>query len=435
MLLKMKNWKLKVKKVLGGSLVPWLVVGLAIRLFLMANALHPDIRGYNLGAYLISQQGQVLHFYDYISQLPEGNHWKQLYGDDLFIYPPIPYLVTGGVMKLLSWAYPWETFRQLIDDMGLVVDDPSLPGLMVLLKLPFLVFDLVGLWLVGKYFEKNKRKKRVAQVAWIFNLPLIYASYMVAQFDVMIAVVILGALVLGLKKRWVWAGVVLGLGTGVKLFPIFLLPLVAFAAGERLGERVKVVAAGVGTYLAVILPYVLGSSGFRQYALLASQTDKIFFAKIPITGAEYLPIFLVGVAGIYWWAFYKAKDKPLWWWMTALMLVFFSVVHFHPQWLVWITPLWVMMLAEGWGTVIYPLAVWLGCYVMFVLSFEPSLNFSLFERLHPAWQGFNFTQWLARYYPPAEFFSIFRGLFAGTSLWVVGSRMGTNGRRGEGKGK
>jgi hypothetical protein len=166
-----------------------------------------------------------------------------------------------------------------------------------------------------------------------------------------------------------------------------------------------------------------------MYALLATQTDKIFFAKVPITGAEFLPIFLVGTVILYWWVFYRSKARPLWWWWLALMIMFFSVVHFHPQWWVWAMPVVVIYLAKEWPRSIYPVLVWLGCYLMFILSFEPSLNFSLFERLHPGWHGFNFTHWLVKYYEPPVFFSMFRAVFAGTGLWVIGQRIETDGKR------
>lgn len=399
------------------KLLPWLILAVIIRFLIIGTTLHPDIRGYNFGAYLIAQKGQLLTFYDYISTLPTKDPIVKLYGVDLFIYPPAPYLTMAFFMKILSPFYPWSLYQNLILDMGQIVDKIAFSRLLYLLKGPFLVFEFLGLWLIGKLFTK-KKETFLAQIIWLFNPITIYASYMVSQFDVMIAVAILGSLVLFKQKRFGWAAVVLGLGAGVKQFPLFLLPFLALASSKKITERAKMLAFGIGTYLLLIFPY-LGSPGFRRYALLASQTDKIFFAKIPVSGAEYLPLFLVGIIFLLWWCFFQPKKFALWQWFLMVNLLFFSLVHYHPQWFVWATPLLIILLAKDLANSLYPVGGLLLCFAVIVLLFEPSLNFGLFLPLQPSWTNFYFARFISRFFEANVLASIVRGVFAATALFIV----------------
>lgn len=399
------------------KLLPWLILAIIIRLVIIPITLHPDIRGYNFGAYLIAQKGHLLDFYDYLSGLPADNPLVKIYGIDLFIYPPIPYLTMALFMKILSVFYPWDLFQVLILDMSQVIGQINLPRLLYLLKGPFLVFELLGFWLIGKLFDRQK-DVFLARILWLFNPVAIYASYMVSQFDIFIAVAILGTLVLFRQKRFGWAAVVLGLGAGVKQFPLFLIPFLALTASKKMTERIKIFTAGVGTYFLLLLPY-LGSWGFRRYALLATQTDKIFFAKIPVSGAEYLPLFLVGLVFLFWWSFFKPEKFSLWEWFLAVNLLFFSLVHYHPQWLVWITPLLIIYLVKDWPRSIFPVGILLLCYGIIVLLFESSLNLGLFLPLRPSWTNFSISQFISRFYEANILASVIRGIFAATSLFMV----------------
>jgi len=399
------------------KLIPWLILAILIRLLIIGITLHPDIRGYNFGAYLVAQKGQLLSLYDYMSTLPANDPIVKLYGVDLFIYPPVPYLAMAFFMKILSPLYSWPLYETLIVDMSRIVDQALFSPLLYLLKGPFLVFDFLGLWLIGKLF-RNKKDAFLARIFWLFNPVTIYASYMVSQFDIMIAVAILGSLVLFQQKRFRWAAVVLGLGAGVKQFPLFLLPFLSLVASKKVVERAKIFATGIGTYILLILPY-LGSPGFRRYALLASQTDKIFFAKIPVSGAEYLPLFLVGLVYLFWWCFFKPKNFSLWQWFLVVNLLFFSLVHYHPQWFVWITPLLIIFLIKGWSQSIFPVATLLLCYGIIILLFESSLNVGLFIPINPSLINFSISQSIRRFYEVNVLASMIRGVFAATSLFIV----------------
>ncbi|MAG59626.1 hypothetical protein CMO96_02440, partial [Candidatus Woesebacteria bacterium] len=317
------------------KIIPWLVIAIAIRLLVASVTLHPDLRAYARASYLISQEGMVFNFYD-----------ANLGGlsNDILNYPPIAYLSTAPFMTILSSFYPWDLFQTLLHDFDKVYGDPQLPLLLFLLKSPYIIFDLVGLLLIGQLFREHK-KRFWAQIVWLFNPITIYTSYMMGQSDLLIALFILLAIVMAAKKKYLWAAVSLGVGGGVKLFPLLLIPFLVLQGGKTLGERLKIFAVAIGTFLAIISPY-LPSVGFRQYALVASQTDKMLFAKIPVSGAEFLPIFVVLFGLLIWLCFQKPDRIALWQWFLIVLLSFFGLTHYHPQWFVWTVPLLILLVVS-----------------------------------------------------------------------------------------
>lgn len=399
------------------KLLPWLVLGIILRLVIIPSTLHPDIRGYNYGAFLVSS-GHIFDFYDYLGNLPKEHPLVSLFGVNLFIYPPLAYLYPAIFMKVFSPIFPLDLFNTLLLDMWEVLGNPKLPLLLYLLKLPYFVADMFIVWLVGQYFT-SKKEKLLSRILWLLNPVVIYSTYMISQFDVLIALAILGTLILSLHHRFFIAAAVLSLGASVKQFPLFLLPILALNSYSTFGKKLAVFITGLIVYLLVLLPY-LPSVGFRRYALLASQTDKIFFAKIPLSGGEFLPLFLVGLFLVYWFCSLYNVKYQLWQWMILPLLLFYSLVHFHPQWFTWVTPILIIFLVKLWPRGIYPISVLMLSYFGLVFMFEPSLNVGLFEPVNPPWnRDFSLIPAIANFFPEITARSIFASLFAGSSFIIL----------------
>lgn len=343
------------------KLFPWLIIGLAIRLSLMMYTIHPDIRGHNLAAYLIAQKGQILSLYDYLRLQPRTDPWVVLYRDDIFSYPPLAYLTHGLANFILYPLYPQQLFHTFILDMGQTTGHPQLPWLLFLLKLPYFAADVFCLFILYRLLEPKHRF--FGSVLWLFNPLTLYSAYMLGQFDIFIVLFIL------LAHLWPnLSPVLIGLAAGYKPFPLFFLPFLP-------GSKLKNISTGLLTYGLLILPYI-PSIGFRQYALLASQTDKISYAKIFVSGSQYLPIFFTGLVVLFWLNYIRPKLLPAWAWPMSVLLLFYSVTHYHPQWFTWISPFLILTLIN-FKKSLPLLAILLLCHLLIVLSFEPSLNFGL----------------------------------------------------------
>ena len=61
--------------------------------------------------------------------------------------------------------------------------------------------------------------------------------------------------------------------------------------------------------------------------------------KLPLSGAEYLSVFMVAyfVLLILATRSHNQKDS-LWRFGLVLMLLFFAITHYHPQWFLWVAP-------------------------------------------------------------------------------------------------
>nr|OGC89942.1 MAG: hypothetical protein A2V48_02535 [Candidatus Amesbacteria bacterium RBG_19FT_COMBO_48_16] len=379
------------------KLVPWLILGFGLRLILIPITLHPDIRAVYLAADLINHRGQMFDFYDYLSRLPRDDKLIISFGYDnifIFIYPPLAYLTHALFNLFLSPLYPASAFQTLIYDIGRARLDSGLPLLLYLLKLPYLLADIFCFWLIYRLLpDKNKI---LGSLVWIFNPLVIYSAYMMGQFDIFIAAFLLLAVYFADKKPLL-AAVTLGIGAGFKPFPLLLLFFLP-------GSKIKNIISGLAAYLVILLPY-LPSWGFRHYALFAAQSEKMFYAGIPVSGSQLLPLFAVVYSVFAWWNHFRPRDLPLWGWFLAVLLLFFSVTHFHPQWFTWATPLLTMSFALLPKTRL-PLLALLAGFIMIIFSFDQSLSFGLF--------GSNLRLLL-----PDDFISIVRGLFAGTAAVTV----------------
>lgn len=381
------------------------IVGLAIRLVLIPITMHADFRAYNLAAYLITQKGQLFSFYDYISRLPRNDRILEVFMDDgLFIYPPLAYLTHALFMWLFSPLYPWPTLNTLILYFDHVRPDPHLPWLLYLLKFPYLVADAAGLIILLKLVDPKRRL--MAATLWIFNPVTIYSAYMLAQFDIYIAMFLLLAMLLAARGRSLWAAVCIGIAAGYKPFPLLLAPFL----GQGLWGKTKHIGLSLLTYLAIIFPY-LSSPGFKQYALLANQTEKLWFAKISVSGGQYISVFLLGLVLLLWWNFYKPKAMSLTGWITSALLLFFSVVHYHVQWFTWVIPSLIIILTTN-KKLLFPSAVLIFCYIAMVLLGEQTLFFGLFGSNFSLASKFTFI-------PVDQFVSLIRSVFAATSVYLI----------------
>jgi hypothetical protein len=371
----------------------WVVVGVVLRLILMPLTAHPDIRGHYLGGYILSVKNQYLGVYDYISRQPRTDPLVKIYGDDFLVYSPLTYWVHGLWLKLPF--YSPALLQKLFFDYSGALADPGHSGLLLFLKLPYLGIDLLCLWLLLKFVDAKNRV--LTALLWAINLPLIYSAYLMGQFDIFIVVFMLVAAYFAKLNRPLPAAVALAISSGFKPFGLFMLPFLP-------GNRIKNILVGVITYGAIIAPYALTSPAFRMYALSAQQSDKVWFAKILVSGSQSLPLFMVGCVVFFWLSIKNYKLLPSWAWLATPLLVFYSVTQYHPQWFAWISPLLILALvlkpAARWGVL-----TMLGVHLAVVLSFDKSLNFGLFGLNYSLQSVFNDGN-----------MSLARGVLAGTSL-------------------
>lgn len=378
-----------------------ILIGLLVKILIAITAIHPDFRAVNLAAKIIVSDSQYFNFYDYISKLPRNDLIVNLYGDNLFIYPPLAYLFHVPFFTVLQGIYPQTEWQTLIEDIGSLRKLDNTPYLLALLKLPYLFVDIIGLIVLYKFSER--KNKLLAVSLWWLNPVVIYSAYGIGQFDIVISVLLLITLLISNKHSLVSA-VFLGIASGFKPFPLVLLP---FLPGKKLIN----ISLGIFTYLLIILPY-LSSPGFRMYALFADQSSKLLFAKLYVSQTQYVSVFIL--LYVLWLLLHITKKilLPTWCWFMGVLLIFYSVSNFHPQWFTWLMPISVLGIINN-KNILRPTLILTILFFILIFSFDPSLHFGLFNsKINP-------IELLPNFITKDTLISWVRSLFAAASIWII----------------
>jgi hypothetical protein len=164
-------------------------------------------------------------------------------------YPAfIPYLLTlGEKVRLLLHA----------PDYG--------PVEVILIKLPSVLAHLAGvpLCLLGLRRFLGERRARATAVLYALSAPLFVNAALWSQWDALLCLALVAALIALLHDRPVWAGAAMGWALTIKMQAIIAAPVLLVYVARRFG--VKKLVAGMAAGLLVIgilsAPYVLAGAG------------------------------------------------------------------------------------------------------------------------------------------------------------------------------
>lgn len=359
----------------------WIIItgGLILRIILSLSTYHSDMQVFDLAGRLVAS-GNVLNLYDFSS------------ASAVFNYPPLIYMYHG-------------LFRFLFGG----IENPFV------LKGPYLIFDALAALTLFKLFNA-RREKILALGLWIFNPVSLYATYMMGQFDIIPTFFIILSVYLAVKNKLNLAALALGFGIAFKISPLFLvIPLIIF--GKNIGEKMRLLFLALAPYLLTIIPY-FPSDSFRATALFANQSSKSLYANLPVSGGESILLF-PALLLIFYLIILSLKIKTDIWRLYAIpFLLFFIFTHYHPQWLIWLTPLLIIDLVSSGFKNLNPYLLILMSWFMSLFFFDPSLTFGIFSPLFPS---DNITLWsLFNLNPDYNFSrSIFQTIFAAAGFYLI----------------
>lgn len=357
----------------------WIIfaVGIVIRLFLAFTSFHPDIQTFNLAGQVVAS-GHILDIYDYLLSLPEGDPVKHI---AVFNYPPLIYYFFGIFNFVFAKILGLNAINNFILDNLSNYGNLQFNLHLFLLKIPYLIFDLMLGWIFLQLFQERK-EKTLALWLWMLNPVNLYATYMMGQFDIIPTFFTVLAIYLAVENKLSWAALALGFGIAFKIYPIFLLvPLILLGGGYR--ERIKLIMISLLPYIISILPYI-SSIGFRTNALFANQSSKSLYANIPISGGESLILFPLVLGFIYLLMLKEKMHKEgIWKNFLIILLLFYVLTHFHPQWLIWVTPFLIIELVNKKFADVTSVLIILFSWVVSLFFFDPSLTVGLFSPVWP----------------------------------------------------
>ena len=394
-----------------------LILGVVLRLVLMPITLHVDLWGHSFSAYFLAYEGR-LNIYETLVNLPSSHPLVRNFGvADIFIYPPLTYY-TLGFFKLLMRPFSDASFIPwLMSNLDKIYTYPGLLKEIFLSKLPYLFLDVALAFFLAGLFKKERLKK-ISFALWMFNPLALYATFMVGQLDILPVFFVVLSLYFFRRKPYL-AAIFLGIGGAYKMFPLlFILPL-AFVVGKTFFERFKLVVIGFLPFFLSILPFI-NSSAFRSMVLFSPKSQKMLFMGWNLSGAEVVYPFILFLMFFYFLAWFYPKRWSISNYFIAILLLIFSVTHYHPQWFLWVTPFLIYDLVKNkFKNLVLVLTLFV-CWLIITLLFEPSLSLSLFNPIFPELnKAVGLSEILSKYTDVFQFKSLIRSVFAATSLFYI----------------
>ncbi|MDO8573416.1 MAG: hypothetical protein Q7R77_01570 [Candidatus Daviesbacteria bacterium] len=399
-----------------------LLIGIIIRFILSAITFHPDIIHFDLAGYVLGK-GNFLNFYDYTYGLDKNDPVLKNYPVNLFNYPPAVYFYVGSMNWIFTSLTEKNFHNMFLFDFKNTLGNIQLNFHLILLKIPYLLFDGAIAYFLYNIFL-NKKEKILALALWVFNPWVLYSTYMMGQFDIIPTAFVVSALYIikknyNFNKKIFIAVVLLGIGASFKIYPLLFLLPVAFLLKKRFNKLLAIIL-GISVYVITILPFI-GSSGFRSTALLANQTLKSLYAQIPISGGESIILFLASVGFFYIVYLYRGKEvENLWQSFFIIMLLFFIFTHYHPQWFLWLTPFLIFELIYSNFKHLILMVLMGVSFLGAVFLFEQSLTIGLFSPLNAAlFDGLDLWRLLHINIDLNFARSLFQTLFASVAVYFI----------------
>ena len=393
-----------------------ILTGLILKLIISFFTYHPDTKALQMAATVISQNNLWFTLYDYIPRLPSNHPLLSQYGPEVMNYPPMAYWFQAIWHKLTSFLISPQTNTQFIFTSNLPLNTYNFNWLLLIFKLKYIFFDAGIAYLIFKLTKQNQ----TLSLIWWLNPFTLYATYMMGQFDIIpLFFAFLAYYTITKHKNLYLASFWLGMGGAFKIFPLLFLPFIT-AYAKSVKKQLTTFIIGLTTYFLPSLPFI-HSYGYKTYALIASQTDKIFNTKIMLTGSQYLSLFLLSYTLLF--TLHYLKPKNLNFTFFSIMALFFAFVHFHPQWIIFIIPWTILLYHFKPNPKITNILTILSClYLLIVLSFDTSLNINLFT---PLWGSPPTTStqpplfFINQFYSFHDFVSLIRTIWAGILLALI----------------
>ena len=154
--------------------------------------------------------------------------------------------------------------------------------------------------------------------------------------------------------------------------------------------------------------------------LFSPKSQKMFFMGWNLSGAEVLFPFVISVFLIYFVSYYKTNKLNSAVYFLSILLVTYSVTHYHPQWFLWVTPFLIWFMVElkfkYWEIIL----IFFSCWLFITLLFEPSLSLGLFNPINPSLNNLQgLESLLSKYTNVFQLKSSVRSIFAAASIYYV----------------
>lgn len=322
-LLEKNRWNQLVEKPLSWAdwIIFFLIAVLCFFTFQQADLLHT---GGSSFAYL---NGHILDFYDYNVQYMSGNN-----------YLPSTYILFA------IWNIP-------IKLLGLVAVPTMTVSIGVIMwykLLPTLFYLFSGYWIykIGMEMGLEYKKSKLCAYAFLTTPIAFFSQFIFGQYDIFTVFFVLIGLYYYVKKANYKFILFFGLAITFKYFALLIfIPLLLLCE--------KNILKLIRSLICVMLPYIIEvgfyimSQAFRTGVFGFGAIKYILIASINI-GFAQVSIFIIGWIVLCACAFFKEtesdKETIKWalYFSNIVTFLLFGLTMWHPQWLLFAVPFWVL---------------------------------------------------------------------------------------------
>lgn len=396
------------------------LLGLLIRLLVMPFTGHWDIRGINFAIYNLPFKG-ITNVYEVAATEPVDYIVDVNFSRQYFIYPPLNYFTLGSFMTVLKPLYTSE-FATWIQgygsDIRSVITHPQVFRYLFLMKIPYLVFDILMLFLLTKFFSTKKKITAVIKYWWL-NPIVIYLAYMWGQFDLIPAFFVMWGILQAKKGKPLMTALLFGIGASFKNYPLMFLPLLAVIGGKSIKDMFKIMLVGLLPFLITTLPF-WGHEFFRNTVLFSWQSQKMLDFMWGIGGDDGIYPFIIGYGVIFLYSLYSLSGKirevstPI----VMTLMWYYSTTTFHQQWILWVLPFLAIYAAKN--TKLRYVSLWVvGLFFLRLFVIQADATTELFRWVSPAVEDLPKTRTImGMIYDIHKLRNIVNSLFLATTLWL-----------------
>lgn len=363
-----------IKTLIELDLIKVFLLAILIRLLIMPFYFHPDIKTYSWQSSFL--RDGVFNIYTYLV-----DNKQKLPLKEEFVYFPLTYFFLGTYQIIASPVLGADFNNWLSDASTEAVDRLGTFRYLFILKFPYLIFDLIIPFFLIHFFNDLKRKKEVFTL-WLFNPISIAIIYIFSNIDIIPVTLTLISLLLFKNKRIFLSALVLGVAAGFKAYPLVLLPFILLFT-NNFKDLIKMLVVSIGTVILIIFPF--WSTAFFNSALISGLTTRIAFPAIPIGFGESLIIGILSLSTLFFAGLTEEGKKlnQLWLYLLMTLLLVFSGIHYHIQWLLWIMP-FLVIFSIFWKSLSKIAFVWLSlAFIIPLLYDDKSMSVSLFSAISP----------------------------------------------------
>lgn len=405
----------------GKNILGIILLAVLLRLLIMPFYFHPDIKTYNFQASFL--QSGVFNIYSYLAEEKARLPLKEE-----FVYFPLTYYFLGGYQVIAS-PLLGSGFHSWLYNAGVsVTDQIGTFRYLFLLKLPYLFLDILVGFIITLFFIERKQKK-LALKLWLFNPFSIILIYVYSNVDIMPVTLTVLSLLFAKNNKLVLSALCIGLGGAFKAYPLLFLPIL-FLYANNIKEKLTVLTVACGSLLLILAPF-LTTESFKQSTLVSGLTTRMLLPVINIGFNEAILISIIPVMVLLSYVFLKQSinTKNLEIYFFAVLMILYSFIHFHIQWLLWVVPFVVIIVVKGSEGIFseenkrFNILIFLSLSLALsipLLYNDSSMTFSLLRPIS-LWFSLLFTPFniVSRIYDPYVLQSILHTLFASFNIVLI----------------